>query len=72
MLPCNRIKLLAWTTIFTVDIHTAKRILNGKHHNNYTDDQIREIIDLLQQFIELDLKKVKDEKGNSLRPSFNR
>ena len=45
------------STFITQDEATAKRILNAKKKNQYSDEQVKGIIEILKQLITSDIKK---------------
>jgi hypothetical protein len=40
-----------------MELATAKRILNAKKKNQYSDEQVKGIIEILKQLITSDIKK---------------
>tara|TARA_B110000285_G_scaffold232286_1_gene302991 strand:+ start:1682 stop:1807 length:126 start_codon:yes stop_codon:yes gene_type:complete len=40
-----------------MELATAKRILNAKNKNQYSDEQVKGIIEILKQLITSDIKK---------------
>lgn len=48
-----------------MDFDEARQILN-KNSNKYTDEQVREILEMLQVFVANDLTRFENEKGNTI------
>lgn len=49
----------------------AKQILN-KGKRKYTDNEVRSIKEIIQEIIEVDIKRLNNEKGNHIHTGFNR
>ena len=48
-----------------MDFDEARPILN-KNSNKYTDEQVRDILEMLQVFVAHDLTRFENEKGNTI------